>query len=294
MAMEGIRGFIQMAAGLGELTMNKAAEGAQAVLTVTSGGIGGNVTSQVSTLADELLAAATSNRDSLLRLVRSEVDQAVNAAQELPLFEIATIQSALTKALGDLEAIRDQLRESGIGRAAVERLGVLETSLAAAKGAAERLGFIDDSVAAAKGAAERLGLFDGGHEERAPAPATTDDDPFEAPVLAAEPPTRPSRAAISASASRTVLAPAKKAAVRKGAAKKSTSEAGTAAPAATTAPARKATAKKAAAKKAPAKKAAVKRAPSASAAQAAKAAPPKSTARRPAKKAEAPAPATDS
>lgn len=286
MAMEGIRGFIQMAAGLGELTMNKAAEGAQAVLTVTSGGIGGNVTSQVSTLADELLAAATSNRDSLLRLVRSEVDQAVHAAQELPLFEIATIQSSLTKALGDLEAIRDQLRESGIGRAAVERLSVLETSLAAAKGAAERLGFIDDSVAAAKNAAERLGLFEGAHEERAPAPAATEEDPFEAPKLASEPPTRPSRAAISASASRTVLAPAKKATPRKSPAKKATAD-DSAAPAATATPA-----KKVAAKKVAAKKAAVKRTPSASATPAVKAAATK-TARRPVAK-KAAAPSTDS
>ncbi len=238
MAMEGIRGFIQMAAGLGELTVNKAAEGAQAVLGV-SGGLPNNISGQASALAEELLAAAVANRKSLLQLVRSEVDQALNLASGVPHLEIATIQTALTKALSDLDAIKTQLFSSPVGRVTADRFGVLEASLATAKGAAERLGFIDDSVAAARGTAQRLGLFEGAVTEMEAPPESHEDQ--LAPIPTA--PRRPSRAAIKA-ASGAKNAPAKKAVVHKRAAKAAAAaDDAPAAPAA--APAAKKVAKKA-------------------------------------------------
>jgi hypothetical protein len=80
MAFESVRGYVQLATGLGDLTRARATEAAQGLLSLpnaASGGAPARVAGQVSSLADELLAAATTNRENLLTLVRSEIDAAV-------------------------------------------------------------------------------------------------------------------------------------------------------------------------------------------------------------------------
>jgi len=79
MVFESVRGYVQLASGLSELTRARATEAAQGLLSLQGTGLvtGSKLAAQVSALAEELLAAATTNRHNLTSLVRSEVDAAV-------------------------------------------------------------------------------------------------------------------------------------------------------------------------------------------------------------------------
>ena len=78
MSFESVRGYVQLASGLGEVTRARAMEAAQGLLSLSGvGSTTGKLAVQASALAEELLAAATSNREHLTTLVRAEVDAAV-------------------------------------------------------------------------------------------------------------------------------------------------------------------------------------------------------------------------
>lgn len=79
MVFESVRGYVQLASGLSELTRARATEAAQGLLSLQGTGLvtGSKLAAQVSALAEELLAAATANRHNLTSLVRSEVDAAI-------------------------------------------------------------------------------------------------------------------------------------------------------------------------------------------------------------------------
>jgi hypothetical protein len=240
MTMEGLRGYLQLASGLAEMSRAKATEAASALLSLSAGlsgggGQGRNVQSQVQDLAEELLAAAAANRRSLIALVRSEVERAV-VSSGLPPDELDRARAAVAKLSADVEELRAQvLANPAVGEVA-----------------------------------SRLGL--GGHGQSRPADPfaeATDsgdgvvvDAAFTEPVdepVAAPPRRRPPRKQIADQAATrpaaTKAAPAKKTAARKTAVTTKT----TAGPA-TKATAKKATTKKATTKKATATKAATKKA----------------------------------
>jgi polyhydroxyalkanoate synthesis regulator phasin len=81
MVLDGLRGYLQLATGLTDVTRERARAAARSL--VTQGGAGveavvpGQVKSQVSALTDDLLAASKANRDLLLHLVRGEVERSV-------------------------------------------------------------------------------------------------------------------------------------------------------------------------------------------------------------------------
>jgi len=79
MGFESVRGYVQLASGLTEVTRARATEAAQGLLSLPASGIhtGSKVAGQAGALAEELFAAATTNRSNLTALVRSEVDIAV-------------------------------------------------------------------------------------------------------------------------------------------------------------------------------------------------------------------------
>jgi len=114
MVFESVRGYVQLASGLSELTRARATEAAQGLLSLQGTGIetGSKLAVQVSALAEELLAAATTNRHNLTALVRTEVDAAINrlglvSAEKLQRSqaetarlraEVATLRSASSRA----------------------------------------------------------------------------------------------------------------------------------------------------------------------------------------------------
>jgi hypothetical protein len=83
MVMDALRGYLQLANGLTDVTRQRALAAAKAlaasgteVLTDASS-VPSNVSRQVQSLADDLLATSRSNRDLLVGLVRSEVERTV-------------------------------------------------------------------------------------------------------------------------------------------------------------------------------------------------------------------------
>ncbi len=123
MAMEGIRGYLQLASGLAEMSRAKAMEAASALLAVSGSvsssvasvpgaGAAGSLTSQVQDLAEELLAAAAANRRSLVALIRTEVENAVQRGALMPLDELDRARAAVAKLSADVEELRGQVMAS--------------------------------------------------------------------------------------------------------------------------------------------------------------------------------------
>ena len=112
MAMDGLRGYLQLASGLAEMSRARATEAASALLSLSSGLTSGrsstNVQLQVQELAEELLAAAAANRRSLIALVRSEVERAL-ARSPIPPDELDRARAAVAKLSADVEALQAQL-----------------------------------------------------------------------------------------------------------------------------------------------------------------------------------------
>lgn len=76
---EDLRGYLQMASGLTEVTAAKAKEIAMALVTqgLNMSAKAPDVVGQVQELADDLVSTSKENREMLLGLIRSEVDRAV-------------------------------------------------------------------------------------------------------------------------------------------------------------------------------------------------------------------------
>ena len=98
--MDAVRGYLQLASGLTQVTLQKATEVARQLLAATPAGDVGTAAStgaqalsgQVSALADELMSTARQNRDQLRELVRAEVETVV---ARLGLAGTAELEAAL-------------------------------------------------------------------------------------------------------------------------------------------------------------------------------------------------------
>jgi hypothetical protein len=108
MVFESVRGYVQLASGLTELTRARATEAANGLLSLQGAGMesGSKLAVQVSALAEELLAAATANRHNLTALVRSEVDVAVNRIGLVPAEQLQESQAEVAALREELAALR--------------------------------------------------------------------------------------------------------------------------------------------------------------------------------------------
>lgn len=108
MVFESVRGYVELASGLGDLTRARALEAAQGLLSLPAVGIatGSKVAVQASTLADELLAAAAANRSNLTALVRSEVDIAITALGLVPAQRLADAQAEAQRLRSEVARLR--------------------------------------------------------------------------------------------------------------------------------------------------------------------------------------------
>ena len=253
MAMEGLRGYVQLASGLADMSRAKAMEAASALLSLSSGLAGGssgrNV--QVQDLAEELLAAAAANRRSLVALVRGEVERAI-ANSPIPPDELDRARAAVAKLSADVEELRAQVLANPAVGEVVARFGLAghatSRPVEPAAGDAEASG-----VASMRPKAVEEGLV---VDAALTAPV---DEPASAP-----PRRRPPRTAIAGQAATkkaaTKKAATKKAATKKAATKKAATKKAVATKSATKkAGAKPATATTSAAKKSAAKKSATKK-----------------------------------
>lgn len=75
--LDEVRGYMQLASGLTEMTAARAKELAASLLGQGRSVVSPDVVGQVQGLADELVETSRNNREMLIGLVRSEVDRAV-------------------------------------------------------------------------------------------------------------------------------------------------------------------------------------------------------------------------
>ena len=79
MSFDGMRGYLQLVTGLGDATRAKATEVAQGLLAMATRPNPAEMAQQVTHLAEEVLAAAQSNRDALVSMIRKEVEDLVES-----------------------------------------------------------------------------------------------------------------------------------------------------------------------------------------------------------------------
>lgn len=127
MVFESVRGYVQLASGLSELTRARATEAAHGLLSLQGTGLetGSKLAVQVSALAEELLVAATANRHSLTALVRSEVDAAVSRLGLVSAEKLAEAQAEAARLRAEVIALR-----SGSARASAPKKAAAKKSAA--------------------------------------------------------------------------------------------------------------------------------------------------------------------
>ena len=128
MSFESFRGYVQLASGLGELTRARAMEAAQGLISMPGVSIAtGKFAVQVGALAEELLAAATTNREHLTTLVRGEVDAAVTRLGLVPAEKLEEAQAEAARLRAEVAALRSASARSTAGtekKAATKKAGV--------------------------------------------------------------------------------------------------------------------------------------------------------------------------
>ena len=146
MVFESVRGYVQLASGLSEVTRARATEAAHGLLSLQGSGIetGGKLAVQVSALAEELLAAATTNRHNLTALVRSEVDAAIyrmglvateklqeSQAESARLrAEVAALRSASSSAPAKKSVAKKSVAKKSVAKKTVAKKAVAKTTAA--------------------------------------------------------------------------------------------------------------------------------------------------------------------
>ena len=106
MAFEAVRGYVQLASGLGEMTKAKALETAQGLLALPGADEIGKRAMQASVLADQILEAAKANRSNLIALVRTEIENALGRAEFARHSDVENARAAVASLSREVEELR--------------------------------------------------------------------------------------------------------------------------------------------------------------------------------------------
>jgi hypothetical protein len=139
MSFESVRGYVQLASGLGELTRARAMEAAQGLLLLPGVGVATDkLAIQLSALAEELLSAAMTNREHLITLVRGEVDAAVARLGLVPAEKLEESQAEAAGLRAEIAALRSAstspttrsaVKKAAVKKAAVKKAGVKKAAV---------------------------------------------------------------------------------------------------------------------------------------------------------------------
>jgi polyhydroxyalkanoate synthesis regulator phasin len=119
MVMDAVRGYVQLASGLTEVTKQRAQQAAKALLqqtgadTLTTG-----LSSKVTELADEIIATSKSNRQLLQAIVANEVEGAVARLGFVRTEEVAGLTRRVEKLERELADAHEAAAEATTAHAA--------------------------------------------------------------------------------------------------------------------------------------------------------------------------------
>ena len=97
--LDGLRGYVQLASGLTEVTASKARDAAMALVNqgLQWTGKTPDVVGSVQDIADELLTTSKQNREMLVGMIRSEVDRAVGRMGFVREDELAALRARVER-----------------------------------------------------------------------------------------------------------------------------------------------------------------------------------------------------
>lgn len=163
--LDALRGYVELASGLTEVTVRKARKVAQSLLSgeldgVVPTGAGATdaaraMSSQVQDLADDIVAQATANRELLVGLIRTEIDRAAGRLGFVREEELAAVRRHLQRLE---EQVKDLQKASGSS-------GSAAAPAAAAKPRAKKKVPAGTRAAATKAAPADAGRTTGGSSE---------------------------------------------------------------------------------------------------------------------------------
>ncbi|TWD74692.1 poly(hydroxyalkanoate) granule associated protein phasin [Kribbella amoyensis] len=108
MVMDALRGYVQLASGLTEVTRQRAQQAAKALLQQTGAD---TLTTKVSDLADEIVATSKSNRQLLQAIVANEVEGAVARLGFVRSEEVAALTRRISLLEARLAEVEDEVEE---------------------------------------------------------------------------------------------------------------------------------------------------------------------------------------
>lgn len=116
--VDGLRGYIQVATGLTEVTAAKAREIVSGLLAqgVSLSSRAPDVLGQVQSMADDLMSTGKDNREMLIGLIRSEVDRTVARMGFVREDELAALRR-------QVESLQDEVRAGQVHRKTAETTG---------------------------------------------------------------------------------------------------------------------------------------------------------------------------
>jgi Histone H1-like nucleoprotein HC2 len=112
MALDALRGYVQLANGLTDVTRQRALQTAKQLLEqgtdvvdmAVSTAVSGGIARQAQTLAEDLLATSRTNRDLLIGLIRTEVERAVARLGLVGADELAAMIRVVDRLQSQLDA----------------------------------------------------------------------------------------------------------------------------------------------------------------------------------------------
>jgi polyhydroxyalkanoate synthesis regulator phasin len=115
--LNDVRGYLQLATGLTEVTANKAKEVAMSLVGqgFTLSTKAPDVVGQVQELADDLVSTSKNNREMLVSMIRSEVDRAVGRMGFVREDELAALRRHVQRLEQQLDELRGQSKPAGGG-----------------------------------------------------------------------------------------------------------------------------------------------------------------------------------
>lgn len=104
--LEGLRGYVQLATGLTEVTASKARDAAMSLVNqgMQLTGKTPDVMGSVQDIADDLVTTSKQNREMLIGLIRSEVDRAVGRMGFVREEELAALRTRVEHVESEVRA----------------------------------------------------------------------------------------------------------------------------------------------------------------------------------------------
>ncbi len=118
MVIDGLRGYLQLASGLTDVTRERARAAARAVVAQGGAVVPTSVHAQVSTLTEDLMATSKANRHLLVNLVRGEVERSVARMGLVSTKEMDAAERRATKLERRVGELEEELSRSTTARKA--------------------------------------------------------------------------------------------------------------------------------------------------------------------------------